>query len=254
MLRLKHQLVSTQNWVTIRITVFGFKRKSSNVKLVRLGSDYGGWWIPSALISNTQLERIAISAGLGFDVSFDQKLLEAGFDVIGLDPLADCVAYANSNLRDFKGFTSIEKGLWKTTGIQSFFPPKNLNHDSWSATNIQNSSELMTKIFAVISLVDLFDLYPKLKNCDCRILKMDIEGAELDVMKSVARFEYKFDFVAIEIDFLSLIPFINFGQRIRMIKEARAALRNFHSSGYQLVEYENFNFFWVSNESEIRSR
>ena len=73
-------------------------------------------------------------------------------------------------------------------------------------------------------------------------------------MKSVARFEYKFDFIAIEIDFLSLIPFLNFGQRIRMIKEARDALRNFHSSGYQLVECENFNFFWVSNESEIRSR
>jgi hypothetical protein len=52
-------------------------------------------------MSNSHLDRVAISAGLGFDVSFDKSLLELGFTVIGLDPLADCVAHANLNLAEF---------------------------------------------------------------------------------------------------------------------------------------------------------
>ena len=207
--------------------------------------------MPSAAISNRHIDRVAISAGLGFDVSFDKSLLELGFTVFGLDPLADCIAYANSNLADFRGFTSLEKGLWKTTGVQSFFPPKNSAHDSWSATNIQHSPESMMKTFEVISLNDLFIMYPILEKCDYRILKMDIEGSELEVMKSLSTFEYRFDFIAIEIDFLSLIPFLKFSHRVLMIKEVRTLLRNFQAAGYQLVKTENFNFFWIPAGSKF---
>jgi FkbM family methyltransferase len=250
-LRIKHLLVAIQNWITIKISIFGFNSKPNKVELVRLGSDYGGWWLPSAATSNSHVDRVAISAGLGFDVSFDKSLLEFGFTVIGLDPLADCVAHANSKLAEFRRFTSLEKGLWKTTGVQSFFPPKNLEHDSWSATNIQHSSESMTKKFEVISLNDLFVMYPQLEKCDYRILKMDIEGSELEVMKSLVTIQYRFDFIAIEIDFLSLIPFLKFGHRILMIKEARSLLRSFQAAGYQLVKTENFNFFWISTKNSF---
>ena len=251
MLHIKHLLVAIQNWLTIKISIFGFNSKPNKVELVRLGSDYGGWWLPSAAMSNSYLDRVAISAGLGFDVSFDKTLLELGFKVIGLDPLAYCISYANSNLGDFRGFTSLEKGLWKTTGVQSFFPPKNSAHDSWSATNIQHSPESMMKTFEVISLNDLFIMYPILEKCDYRILKMDIEGSELEVMKSLLTLQYRFDFIAIEIDFLSLIPFLKFSHRILMIKEARTLLRNFQAAGYQLVKNENFNFFWIPAESKF---
>ena len=78
---------------------------------------------------------------------------------------------------------------------------------------------------------------------------MDIEGAELEVMKTIAIFAHKFDFIAIEIDFLSLIPFLKYSHRIRMIKSARSLLRDFQASGYQLVKCENFNFFWIPNKS-----
>jgi FkbM family methyltransferase len=250
-LRIKHLLVAIQNWITIKITIFGFNSKPNKVELVRLGSKYGGWWLPSAAISESHLNRVAISAGLGFDVSFDKSLLELGFTVIGLDPLADCVAHANSNLDEFPNFAALEKGLWKTTGVQSFYPPKNSNHDSWSATNIQLSSESMPKKFEVISLTDLFIRYPQLQTCDYRIIKMDIEGSELEVMKSLTTFQHRFDFIAIEIDFLSLIPFMKFRHRIMMIKEARSLLGNFRSAGYQLVKTENFNFFWIPTENNF---
>ena len=109
----------------------------------------------------------------------------------------------------------------------------------------------MMKTFEVICLNDLFIMYPILEKCDYRILKMDIEGSELEVMKSLLTLQYRFDFIAIEIDFLSLIPFLKFSHRILMIKEARTLLRNFQAAGYQLVKNENFNFFWIPAESKF---
>ena len=245
MLPIKHLLVAIQNWITVQITIFGFYSRSSQDELVRLGSDYGGWWLPKAAISNNHSLKVAISAGLGFDVTFDKALLQSGFDVIGLDPLEECIDHAESSLQKFDGFTSLRKGLWETTGVQNFYPPKISTHDSWSVRNIQYSSFSGIKSFEVISLEDLFGLYPKLKESDYRILKMDIEGSELEVMQSLLIFDYKFDFIGIEIDFLSLIPFLQIRNRVAMIKNARALLKDFNSIGYRLVKTENFNFFWI---------
>jgi FkbM family methyltransferase len=250
-LPIKQVLVAIQNWITVQITIFGFYSKSSQDELLRLGSDYGGWWLPKAAVSNNHSLKVAISAGLGFDISFDKALLQAGFEVIGLDPLEECIDHANSSLQGFDGFSSLRKGLWKTTGVQNFFPPKISTHDSWSIKNMQNSSASAVKSFEVISLEDLFGMYPKLKESDYRILKMDIEGSELEVMKSLTTFKYKFDFIGIEIDFLSLIPFLQIRNRMKMIANARALLMDFNSIGYRLVKTENFNFFWIQTSNKI---
>ena len=243
--------MAIQNWITVQITIFGFYSKSSQDELLRLGSDYGGWWLPKAAVSNNHSLKVAISAGLGFDISFDKALLQAGFEVIGLDPLEECIDHANSSLQGFDGFSSLRKGLWKTTGVQNFFPPKISTHDSWSIKNMQNSSASAVKSFEVISLEDLFGMYPKLKESDYRILKMDIEGSELEVMKSLTTFKCKFDFIGIEIDFLSLIPFLQIRNRMKMIANARALLMDFNSIGYRLVKTENFNFFWIQTSNKI---
>jgi FkbM family methyltransferase len=250
-LTIKHLLVAIQNWITVQIAIFGFYSKSSRDEFVRLGSDYGGWWLPKDAISNNNSLKVAISAGLGFDVTFDKALLQSGFEVIGLDPLEECIDHANSSLQGFDGFSSLRKGLWETTGIQNFFPPKISTHDSWSVRNIQNSSVSRIKSFEVISLEDLFAMYPKLRESDYRILKMDIEGSELEVMKSLLTFNHKFDFIGIEIDFLSLIPFLQIRNRLKMIRNARLLLKEFNSIGYRLVKTENFNFFWIQTNHNI---
>jgi hypothetical protein len=87
---------------------------------VRLGSDYGGWWIPKDVLDDKSKNRLMISVGLGFDVTFDQALLDSGFEVIGLDPLKDSINYANHELRIYPKFTSINMGLWTKTGIEKF--------------------------------------------------------------------------------------------------------------------------------------
>ena len=245
MLKIRHTLVRVQNIVVIRLVTFGFLTREQNSTLIRLGSDYGGWWLPKVILRDKSKKRILISAGLGFDVTFDEALLDAGFEVLGLDPLEDSVNYAAHKLQRHSKFTGIAMGLWKDTGMQAFFPPKNESHDSWSATNIQSSPSTAFMDFRVISLTDLFCKFPQLDSSDYCGIKMDIEGSEIELIPYIADFKKKFDLLAIEMDFLSLIPFLSLWTRICMVLRARKLLQRLNERNYKLVMRENFNFIWI---------
>jgi hypothetical protein len=81
------------------------------------------------------------------------------------------------------------------------------------------------------------------------ILQMDIEGAELAILKNSFEEVARFDFVGIEIDFLCLIPFLAFKKRVKGIFEARKILKGFEKSDFNLLHTENFNFFWGKRAS-----
>jgi hypothetical protein len=78
---------------------------------------------------------------------------------------------------------------------------------------------------------------------------MDIEGAEVKVIPQLCDSAQKFGFLGIELDFLSLIPFLKLKQRVVSVFLARKFLRNLDSAGYKLVYEDNFNFFWMGPEN-----
>ena len=80
-------------------------------------------------------------------------------------------------------------------------------------------------------------------------LKMDIEGAEVKVIPQICKSAQKLDFLGIELDFLSLIPFLELKKRVVSVLLARKFLRDFDSAGYKLVRTDNFNFFWEGPEN-----
>ena len=245
MLLIRHFLVRCQNWLVIQIVIAGHKKPSASLDLVRLGSSYGGWWVPQSILKRSDISRVAISAGLGFDVTFDRALLESGFSVIGLDPLPECITYANAELEHYSSFESINKGLWRFSGVETFFPPKIQTHDSWSTSNIHNTAPTSAKTFGVMTLEDLYKKSEKLKTSQYRLLKMDIEGSELELIRVICESQYKFDFLAIEMDFLSLIPFLQIRKRLKLVFKARLLLQGLQKSDYELIKTENFNFFWL---------
>ena len=151
MVSLKHLLVRCQNYFTVKLAI-AFKVKTTNApRLKRIGSSYGGWWIPLDYIDTNQTNQVAISVGIGHDVSFDKILLESGFLVIALDPLEECVEYARSELaHGFKNLHIEQLGLAVRTGVQVLYPPKNSSHDAWSATNSQNVDEALGRQFQVL--------------------------------------------------------------------------------------------------------
>ena len=50
--------------------------KLASANLTRLGSPYGGWWVPIEKIGDVNVSCLLLSAGLGFDVSFDQEMFQ----------------------------------------------------------------------------------------------------------------------------------------------------------------------------------
>ena len=103
--------------------------------------------------------------------------------------------------------------------------------------------------FPVISLEDLFTRYEKLSRAKFRILKMDIEGAELEILKLSITQINRFDFLAIEMDSLALIPFFSTLTRFKRIVSARRIVAELEGTGqWGLVKIENFNFFWSKFE------
>ena len=243
--KVKHWLVAIQNIIVAKIVSF-FYLKNVSLGLIRLGTDYGGWFIPENILRTIDKKKVLVSAGLGHDVSFDKILLENGFEIIGLDPLSECCDFARKELGDSNSVSIIEKGLWTNSGNIDFFPPKNKTHDSWSITNSQSALPQEAITFKVISLTDLIKEYPSIGNSDFSMLKLDIEGAESEIMKKLFTSDYKFDFIGIELDFLSLIPFLAIKRRLRAILTARQNMKIFKGAGYTFVLKENFNFFWIN--------
>ena len=128
--KVKYWLVVIQNIIVSKIVLFSYQ-KNVPLELTRLGTNYGGWFIPENVLHAIDKKRVLVSGGLGHDVSFDKILLENGFEIIGLDPLTECCDFARKELGDSKSVSIIEKGLWTNSGNIDFFPPKNKSHDSW---------------------------------------------------------------------------------------------------------------------------
>jgi len=241
---LKKYLVILLNSLTVKIVTLGFRQKSK-VEMTRLGTEYGGWWVPLDALTNGNLARALVSAGLGQDVSFDKEMLTNGFDLFGLDPLSSSISFATQELNDFPNKHILKLGLWLESGEIDFFAPKNAMHDSWSITNSQASDKELSKSFPAISISQLFIDFPQLQEYDYLMLKMDIEGAEVPILVDLDFSNFHFDFLAIEIDYISMIPFKNFRERLQKIFVVRRVLHKIRNSGYKLILTENFNFFWL---------
>lgn len=239
----KHILVWLQNKLMFQLVLYKNRGGLGSISLVRLGSAYGGWWVP--VEAESFRAKALVSAGLGFDTSFDELMLERGWSVLGIDPVSECCDLAKERLNKFPRFQVLNVGLSVKDGYQTFFQPKNPIHDSWSTINAQSVVNPFSMNFPVVSLKELIANHKTLTDADYRYLKMDIEGAELALLQESIDAFIGFDFLAVEMDFLSLIPFRQFKLRVRRIQYMRQILRELNREGWKLVYVENSNFFWV---------
>lgn len=239
---IKYRLVGLQNFLMFQAVLFLNRKHLGSIKLERYGSAYGGWWVSTEIPDRIQTKTL-VSAGLGFDTSFDEALLQRGWSVIGIDPLEECCEFALKNLERFPKIQIMNVGLSVKDGYQSFYQPKNPIHDSWSTINAQFVVEPLSKRFPVVSLKKIAT-NAAVVGADYSYLKMDIEGAELALFQESLGDFFDYDFLAVEIDFLSLIPFRKFRLRIRRSWYMRKILRELNRDGWVLVHVEKTNFFW----------
>lgn len=159
------------------------------------GSEYGGWWYNAA---GLPAHPIVYSFGLGEDTSWDEAMLRLGARVYGFDPTPRASVYVQSRdeLRQARGsFVYTKEGLAVEKGTVRFTMPKNPSH-------VSLRKGVFSKIGDTLELqVDTLDDFMKRnghKSID--ILKIDIEGAEYEVLEDLSR-RKNFPFTQLLVEF-----------------------------------------------------
>lgn len=171
--RLLKQLVGRDLWTWPEV----------QVPHVRLGSDYGGWVVCAS--SDLGPGSIVYSVGVGEDISFDLALIEKfGCEVIAFDPTPKSIAWLKEQrLPDRLQF--YPWGLAGTNGYASFQAPRDSRHVSYSLVNdrqdIVNNGQSAVKC----EVYRLSTIMNKLGHEKLDLLKMDIEGAEYEVIADI---------------------------------------------------------------------
>lgn len=177
--------------------------------LRRLGTDYGGW----TFVNSQSLHGSTIlSCGLGEDASFDVNFIhEYSASVIVVDPTPRAIDHYFSMARNFGSppltasrsnhgcldpasydLTNIDEqslqlvpfAVASQSGMVKFFAPPNPSHVSYSLINFQNNYATTTE-FIEVEAVTLSSLVSKVG--DVRLIKLDIEGAEAEVIPELLR-------------------------------------------------------------------
>ncbi len=231
-----------------------FLRRERALQLVRIGTDYGGWYCCRALLGP---DRTAMCCGAGEDISFDVALnAKWGMRIICVDPTprsirhvesflaagregrqmlieAGPLSYEMTGFREAK-FTFVPRAVWSSDGLLELFAPKDPAHVSYSALNLQHTSEVIqVRSSTVESLLRDFGVV-KLS-----LLKLDIEGAEYEVLRSMVGTGILPEQLLVEFDQVNqpLTPFF----WVELVQ----VLRSLRNAGYRLVHRERANYVFV---------
>ena len=248
-MKIKHLLVHIQNSLSLFFcTLFLNSKSECDYELVKFGSDYGGWLVPRNCVATAELSGgLLISAGIGFDVTFDISLYERNFSIIAIDPGVESCRFARKELPDRVKVKIINKALWKFSGLNSFFQ---LNNGGNLVYKLNKGSSSKSQVLLDCITLDeiISDDFIKVHKNNL-ILKLDIEGAEIDLIDSVLALNIDFQFIAMELDSLALMPFLSLIKRISTILLIRKKLKQMKSRGYSLIKNDNFNFYWINKRS-----
>jgi FkbM family methyltransferase len=177
-----------------------------SAELLRLGTDYGGWvFEPSADLQGS----VIVSCGLGEDASFDIEFASRFCaKVIIVDPTPRAIRHFETiqerigqsavqshakrgqppvDSYDLRKITNeslfLERSaLWVENTKLKFFAPANPRHVSYSIINYQNNYSQETPHIEVASIT-LEALFAKYHLHTIPLIKFDIEGAEIQVIR-----------------------------------------------------------------------
>jgi FkbM family methyltransferase len=191
--------------------------------VVRIGSDYGGWSVPDDRLGP---DSICYSAGIGDDMSFDVGLIERyGCTVHAFDPTPIAIAYvARQEVDPCLRFHAV--GLWSTEGEIPFHAPQNRAHASYSALNLQDTDQ-----FIQCRVKRLSTIMSELGHDHLDLLKMDIEGAEFEVIDSLLVDAIPIETICVE-----------FHRDVAGLERVVQTIRRLEGHGWRPIVAEGWNF------------
>lgn len=225
--------------------------------LVRLGTPYGGWIVPTQAFNESS---ICYCFGAGEDISFDVELINKfGCNVYTFDPTPRAIAHVRTLIdkaRQGERFEINNKpgeyyelaseqasklhfsgvGAWSSDTVMRFFAPSNANYVSHPILNLQN-----TKDYFEARCLSLKSIMAVLGHDAVDLVKMDIEGAEYEVLESMLATGIRPKVLCIEFDEAGAPRDAGFARRLRACIDSWLAL------GYTVASVEDRNFTLVSD-------
>ena len=196
-----------------KIFFFKPKIKKKNFTIKHIGTTYGGYDICVDLINNP----VIVSCGLGEDASFDIDMINNyNAKVICVDPTPRAIKYFDSIKKHFgqdkqknynesgkieiesynlkkinsENFILIDKAIWSIGNQElKLFYPDNKNYVSLS---INEKTGYKQKKYFLSKTISFNEIINEKKLAKVDILKLDIEGAELNVIERLLTDHEKF--------------------------------------------------------------
>jgi len=237
------------------------KTHRESAPMVTVGSQYGGWSVPKASLKKG---ATAICVGAGEDITFDISLNgEYQMDVFVVDPTPRAIRHVEGILDaaragktfsvnnsaterydlaqfDERRFHLCAVALWTYDGVVEFYPPENERHVSHSIVNLQKATRAPLRVPC-----RTFETLAR----DCRIdrveiLKIDIEGAEYEVLRNLMRSKLRPRIICVEYDEY------HHPQDDLWFDRVKQSIDLLEHTGYQLTRKESCNFTFCYSASE----
>lgn len=169
-----------KNWVRILVGKDKKWKIQCHLAHKKFGSELGGWHVITSLIDKGS---ILYSFGVGEDISFDLALIEQfKITIHAFDPTPKSITWIREqHLSD--NFILHEYGLADFDGETLFNPPQNPNHVSHTILDRPSTKERAI----VVSMRKLETIMQNLGHHHIDVLKMDIEGAEYQVIQDLVK-------------------------------------------------------------------
>ncbi|MET1412985.1 FkbM family methyltransferase [Roseibium sp. HPY-6] len=214
-----------------------FRFSSSDHPLSSLGTEYGGW----TFVDDNDLNgSVIISAGLGEDASFDVAFANRyGAKVIIVDPTPRAVVHFEQiserfGLPSSQSFNStgqqdpaayelsaidasrlilVKKALWNAVTSVRFYEPKDKKNVSHSISNFQNEYSKETD-YIDVPAIDMISLLDEMgvDRSQVKLVKLDIEGAEIEVIRHMLANDFFPKQILLEIDELNFPSKVAYGR------------------------------------------
>lgn len=156
------------------------------------GNSYGGFYIHPDILN---ADSIVYSFGIGKDISFDKACIKHHqCKVFGFDPTPKSINFVENHVTN-PNFIFHDFGIGTTSKTETFFLPKNPKGTSGSII----SSEVVDDTNSIeVHLKSLKDIVTILNHTHIDVLKMDIEGAEYDVLANILNSDIQITQILIE--------------------------------------------------------
>lgn len=210
----------------------------------RLGTRYGGWWVFAPALRGNPL---LIDCGLGRDISFPAGFVERfGGRVLGIDPNPAALHYARAHAP--AGMEIRDAALWAEAGRQlKFHMPRQLDDLPKGADGVSGSL-LPSHGYAggaelQVRTTSLDELLTHAAARECDVLKLDIEGAEYEVLDALCRSGDIRRAGQVLVEF-------HHGWTERTLRDTLDAVAQMQAGGFRLCHTEGRNYMFLRRDLE----